>query len=273
MLQTDASINPGNSGGPLINVHDEVVGINSAILSGEGGGGNIGIGFAVPINTVKALLPQLRAGRVHRGRLGVRIQNTPITDEEAKALGLPKPEGAIINVVEHDSPADRAGLRAGDVIVAYDGNAVPDADRLTAMVATTRAGTRVPISFVRQGKQEQVTARIDELDYENEEERRAGGGSPRSAFGLSLEDLTPDVARQLRLPADSAGALVDGVEPFTAAAEAGIVRGDVILEVNRQAVHSAREATRELDRVKPGQPAFLLLARRGNRVFVEMRRE
>jgi serine protease Do len=273
MLQTDASINPGNSGGPLINVHDEVVGINSAILSGEGGGGNIGIGFAVPINAVKALLPQLRAGRVRRGRLGVRIQNMPITDEEAKGLGLPKPEGAIVSMVEQDSPADRAGLRAGDVIVAYNGNPVRDADRLTAMVATTSAGTRVPITFVRNGKQENVTARIDELDYENEEERRAVGGSPRSAFGLALEDMTPEIVRRLRLPAGSDGALVESVEPFTAAADAGISPGDVILEVNRQAVHSAREATRELDRVRSGQPAFLLLARRGNRVFVEMRRE
>jgi serine protease Do len=273
MLQTDASINPGNSGGPLINVQDEVVGINSAILSGEGGGGNIGIGFAVPINTVKALLPQLRGGKVHRGRLGVQIQNTPITNEEAKALGLPKAEGAIISMIERDSPADRAGLRAGDVIVAYNGKPVPDADSLTAMVAATPAGTRVPITFFRNGKQETVTAAIDELQYETEEERRAGGGSPRPSFGLFLDDLTADIARQLRLPAGSDGVLVVNVEPFTAAADAGLVRGDVILEVNHQPVHSAREAARELDRVKPGQPAFLLLARYGNQVFVEMRRE
>src|SRR5437762_3027321 len=104
MLQTDASINPGNSGGPLINVRDEVVGINTAILSGEGGGGNIGIGFAVPINAVKALLPGLRAGKIHRGRLGVRIQNVPMTEDEVKSLGLPKPEGAIVSMVDPDSP-------------------------------------------------------------------------------------------------------------------------------------------------------------------------
>jgi serine protease Do len=273
MLQTDASINPGNSGGPLINVQDQVVGINTAILSGEGGGGNIGIGFAVPINTVKALLPQLRAGRVHRGRLGVQIQNMPITDEEAKALGLPNPEGAIVSMVERDSPAERAGLRAGDVIVSYDGKPVSNADRLTAMVAATRAGSRVPITFFRGGKQETVTATIDELEYEDEQGRAAGGRSPGSAFGLSLEDLTSDIARQLRIPPGSEGALVESVEPFTAAADAGIVRGDVILEVNRHPVHSAREAMRELDRVKPGQPAFVLLARQGNTVFVEMRRE
>jgi serine protease Do len=247
--------------------------VNTAILSGEGGGGNIGIGFAVPINTVKALLPQLRAGKVHRGRLGVQIQNMPITDEEAKGLGLPKPEGTIVSTVEHDSPADRAGLRAGDVIVSYDGKPVPDADRLTAMVATTPAGSRVPITFFRDGKPQTVTATIDELEYEDDQTRAAGGRSSGSAFGLSLDDVTPDIAQQLRLPSGSDGALVENVEPFTAAADAGIARGDVILEVNRQAVHSARDAVRELNRVKPGQPAFLLLARHGNRVFVEMRRE
>jgi serine protease Do len=186
---------------------------------------------------------------------------------------LPKPEGAIVSMVEHDSPADRAGLRAGDVIVGYDGKPVPDADRLTAMVAATPAGSHVPVTFFRNGKQETVTVTIDELEAEDEQGRRAGNGTPRSAFGLSLEDLTPDIARQLRLPPGSDGALVENVEPFTAAADAGIVRGDVILEVNRQSVHSAREAMHELDRVKPGQPAFLLLARRGNRVFIEMRRE
>jgi serine protease Do len=270
MLQTDASINPGNSGGPLINVRDEVVGINTAILSGEGGGGNIGIGFAVPINTVKALLPQLRAGKVHRGRLGVQIQNTPITDDDAKALGLPKPEGAIVSMVEPGAPADRAGLRAGDVIVQYDAKPVPDADHLTAMVATTPAGSRVPITFFRNGKQETVTATIEELEPD-QAGREAGGHSAKSVFGLTLADLTPDVASQLRIPPD--GALVENVEPFTAAADAGIGRGDVILEVNRQAVHSAREAIGELERVKPGRPAFLLLVRHGNRVFVQMRRE
>jgi serine protease Do len=271
MLQTDASINPGNSGGPLIDVRDHVVGINTAILSGEGGGGNIGIGFAVPINIVKTLLPQLRNGRVQRGRLGVQIQNAPITDEDARALGLPKPEGAIVSMVERDSPADRAGIRAGDIIVAYDGKPVPDADHLTAMVAATKAGSRVPIAFFRNGQQQTVTATIDELTSEDAEGRREGSASPGQTFGLSLDDVTPEIARQLDLPSD--GALVVNVEPFTNAADAGITRGDVILEVNRQPVHSARDAARSLEKVKPGQPAFLLLARRGNKVFVTLRRE
>jgi serine protease Do len=133
----------------------------------------------------------------------------------------------------------------------------------------------VPITFNRNGKQQTVIAKIEELDSENDGDKRANdGGSARSSFGLALGDLTPEIARQLRLPEGSSdGALVEDVEPFTAAADAGIVPGDVILEVNRQAVRSARDASRELARVKPGRPAFLLLARRGNRVFVEMRRE
>jgi serine protease Do len=272
MLQTDASINPGNSGGPLIDVHGTVVGINSAILSGQDGGGNIGIGFAVPIDTVKALLPQLRHGRVHRSQLGIQIQSAPVTDDEAKALGLPKPEGAIVSMVERDAPADRAGLKAGDVIVEYNGQAVPDAEHLTAMVASTSAGTQAAIVFYRDGKRQTTTATVEELRLDDNDKGEGNHGGSPAGFGLSLEDLTPEIASQLRLSAHTDGALVDGVESFSPAADAGIARGDVILEINRQAVHSAREAERALRQVTAGQLAFLLVSRRGNQVFIEMRK-
>jgi len=274
MLQTDASINPGNSGGPLINVSGEVVGVNSAILSGDGNGGNIGIGFAVPINTIKNLLPQLRKGTVHRGQLGVQILSAPISDDEAKSLGLPKPEGAIVSRVEPDSPADRAGLRAGDVIVEYDSKPVPDADHLTALVVATPSGSRVPIDFYRDGRRQAATATVEELNLEdnNQHERRSDRGSA-PGFGLSLGDVTPEIAEQLRLPAGTHGAVVENVEPFTPAATGGVKRGDVILEVGRQAVHSAREATRALGAIKSGQPAFLLLSRQGVQLFVELKKE
>ncbi len=270
MLQTDASINPGNSGGPLINVRDEVVGINAAILSGENGGGNIGIGFAVPINTVKTLLPQLRSGKVHRGRLGVRVQNAPMTEEEAKTLGLPQAEGAIVSMVEPGSPAERAGLRAGDVIVSYNGQPVADADHLIAMVASTPAGSQVPITFFRSGKQQTVSATIEELD--DQTEGPGSDESPRSSLGLVLHDLTPEIASQLRVPSGTTGAVVGEVQPFSPAADAGIQPGDVIVEVNRQPVHSVRDATRALNSIKTGQPGFLLVDRRGNRVFLALRR-
>ena len=200
MLQTDASINPGNSGGPLIDVHGNVVGINTAILAGEDGGGNVGIGFAVPIDTVKNLLPQLRKGFVQRGQLGVQILSAPLSDEDAKRLALPKPEGAIVSRVEPGSPADRAGLRAGDVVVSYNGQTVADASHLTSMVVNTPAGTHVPIILYRNGKQETVTATIATLELQPSQD---SGGQPGSApgFGLTLGDLTADTAKRLRVPA------------------------------------------------------------------------
>jgi serine protease Do len=272
MLQTDASINPGNSGGPLIDVRGEVIGVNSAILSGGDGGGNIGIGFAVPINTVKDLLPQLRKGSIQRGQLGVQILSAPITEAEAKNLGLPKPEGAIVSRVEHDSPADRAGLRPGDVIVEYNGHPVPDADHLTSMVVNTLPDTRVGITFYRNGQRQTASATIEKLQLEPPEQG-SNGGTSASGFGLSFGDITPGTADQLRLPNDIRGAVVENVEPFTPASNAGLKRGDVILEVNRRKVQSASDAARELRAVKSGEPAFLLLWRQGGQQFVELRRE
>jgi serine protease Do len=270
MLQTDASINPGNSGGPLINVNGEVIGINSAILA-NGAAGNIGIGFAVPINTVKTLLPQLRKGKVPRGRLGIQIRTQPLTDEEAKQFGLPKPDGALVVMVEHDSPADRGGIRAGDVIVSYNGQAVSTGDQLVSLVSGTAAGTRVPVTLYRDGRQEHLNVTIEELHIDDEgasSDRATGAG-----FGLSLDDVTPDVARDLRLPAGQDGALVEDVEPTSAAADAGVRRGDIIREVNRERVHSAADASRLLRRARAGQIVSLLISRQGNEMFLTMRKE
>jgi serine protease Do len=271
MLQTDASINPGNSGGPLINANGEVIGINTAMFSGEGAGGNIGIGFAIPINTVKAQLTQLRGGKVHRGRLGVQVQSQTITEEEARQLGLPKPEGAIVMMVEPESPADRAGIKPGDVIVSFNGNPVTNADQLTAMVASTPAGTRASISLYRDGKQQTVTATIDELEYEHDRGREPRSSASQTGFGLAVADVPPEIAREL--PSKEGGAIVTDVQPFMAAAEAGLQPGDVILEVNRQQVRSAADAVNALRKITSGQPAFLLISRHGTQMFVEMRRE
>jgi Do/DeqQ family serine protease len=272
MIQTDASINPGNSGGPLLDVHGDVIGVNSAILSGDGSGGNIGIGFAVPINTVKNLLPQLRKGVVQRGQLGVQILSAPLTEDEAKNLGLPNSEGAIVSRVEPDSPADRAGLRAGDVITDYNNKAIQDADHLTAMVVNTPPETQVPIVFYRNGQRQTATVTIEKLDLEGTDQSAKEAGSA-SGFGLSLGDITPDVADQLRLPADLRGAVVENVEAFTPASNAGLKPGDIVVAVNRHPIRSAREASRELRAIKSGEPAFLLLWRQGVQQFVELRRE
>ena len=181
----------------------DVVGINTAILAGANSG-NIGIGFAVPINAVKALMPQLREGRVRRGRLGVQVQTPPITEDEARMLGLPKPEGAIIATVEPGSPAAQAGLRAGDVIVEFGGKNVTEGAQLTGLVIATAIGTRVPVAFYRDGRRETTTVTIDELVLDEEGRNRPGDAS-QPGFGLSLTDITPDLAQQLRLPSGTVG--------------------------------------------------------------------
>jgi serine protease Do len=265
MIQTDASINPGNSGGPLIDTDGRVVGINTAIL-GSGAGGNIGIGFAVPIDTVKALLPQLRAGRVVRGRLGVRV--SPVGEDEAEALALPSAEGAIVRQVEEASPAERAALRPGDVIVEYDGRPVRSPDDLVAMVSATRPGARVSMTVLRDGRRQSVSATIEELQ---------GAQTPDASqdatlgFGLTLADLTPALAERLGVRGAARGAVIDDVEPGSPAEEAGLQVGDVILQVNRRAVRDAAEATAAI-RQSRSAVVFLLVSRRGTELFVSMRR-
>jgi len=273
MLQTDASINPGNSGGPLIDVRGEVVGINTAILSGDDRGGNLGIGFAVPIDTVKTLLPQLRKGSVQRGQLGVQILSMRLTQDDAKRLGLPKPGGAIISRVEPGSPAERAGLHPGDIVVSYNGQEVPDADHLTSMVADTPPGTKVPIMYYRNGKQESSTVTVGTLELEKKSRESSGQQGADHGFGLSLTDLTPDLASQLHLPGGTRGAVVQSVDPFTPASTAGMRRGDVVAEVNRHSITSAADASRELRSINSGEPADVLFWRDGVQQFVELRKQ
>jgi len=271
MIQTDASINPGNSGGPLLNVRGEVVGINAAILGAESGG-NIGIGFAVPINSVRELLPQLRTGTVVHGRIGIQVRSGVVTDDEAKALGLSKHEGAIVTMVEHDSPADRAGIHAGDVISGFNGTPVRDGDDLVPRVASTPPGSDIVLTVVRDGRERTVHVKVEQLALDDEREAR-GHASETREFGLELGGITPLVARQLQLPARMEGAVVYGVEPDSDADRAGLKEGDVVLSVNRQAVHNAAEAAEQLRRIRADQPAFLLVWRDGNEVFVQGRRE
>ena len=270
-IQTDASINPGNSGGPLINVHGEVVGINAAIL-GSAANGNVGIGFAIPINSVKVLLPQLRQGKVIRGRLGVQLRNAPIAPDEAQALGLSTTSGLIVTAIEPDSPASRAGLRAGDVLLALNDKAVVNADDLVALVSATTPGTRATVRYLRDGQEHTATVTIEELalDIDRTSEPVA---EARSDYGLGFEDITPALAAHLRLPPGLDGALVAEVAADSAAERAGLRAGDIVTAVNRRAVHDAASATRELARAEAGQPVFVLIWRRGVELFLQMRRE
>jgi serine protease Do len=280
MLQTDAAINPGNSGGPLLNIRGEVVGMNTAIYTDQRSA-NIGIGFATPMNTIRDLLPQLRAGKVVRGVIGVQVSRDHLTPETAKALGLPSTSGALISTVNPNGPADKAGIQPGDVVVDYNGKAVKDSDALVSMVVNTKPGTTVPVEIYRTNQRKSVNVTIEELDLDAEQTRQArrSTGAPgepveaqpaQTSFGMTLEPITSDVTHRLDLPANTGGAVVTDVDHDSAAANAGVLPDDVILEVNRHKVSTVSQVTRELQNVQANQPAFLLVLRGGANVFVTM---
>jgi serine protease Do len=269
MIQIDASINPGNSGGPLLNARGEVVGINAAILDGSTGG-NIGIGFATPINTVKALLPQLRQGRVIRGCIGVQVRGGEVTASDAKALGLPAPGGVIVAAVERDSPAQRAGLKAGDVLIALDNRPLPDADDFVRRISAAAPGTRLTVTIQRGGHAQTVPVIIAELPVEDEQPAPAPPDRPGDV-GARFTDVSATIARQLELPAGVYGAVVYDVSPESAADRAGLTRGDVVQRVNRQEVRNAADASRALAGVEAGSSVFVLVWRSGDEVLLQMR--
>jgi serine protease Do len=280
VLQTDAAINPGNSGGPLLNVRGEVVGINTAIYTDARQQGNIGIGFAMPINLVRELLPQLRSGKITRGRIGVQVQ--AVSKEAAEELSLKSREGALVAAVSPNSAAAKSGMEPGDVIVGFNGKPVKKNDDLVQMVMATRPGTSVPIRVIREGRERTLTVTVDELDLESEgNQARAGGGRERdndqsqesSGFGITIQNITPDIARRLRLDDGTRGAVIIDVDPQSPAARAGLSGGDVILRVNGQAVSSAADAQRELSRVQSGRAARLLVLRNGQERFVIVSKE
>ena len=270
VIQTDAAINPGNSGGPLLNLRGEVIGINTAIVSDRPS--NLGIGYAVPINTVRELLPQLRTGKVTRGVIGVSI--LPVTNDDFEDLGLSERMGAIVSRIEPDGPADNSDLEAGDVIVAFDGDRVEDIEDLQQKVVDTPPGTKVALGVFRGGAPTTVDITIGELDLEDQGRRaEVAVEDLNSGFGMALQDLTAENARELRLEPGTTGAIVSGIEPGGAAQTGGVVPGDVITAVNQRPVSSAAEAIRELNGVASGRTAFLLIQRRDGQVFLRVRKE
>jgi serine protease Do len=281
VLQTDAAINPGNSGGPLLNVRGEVIGMNTAIITDGQRQGNIGIGFAIPSNVVRDLLPQLRRGKITRGRIGVEIKAVP--REALDEFGLKSRDGALVGAVSSGGAAAKAGLEPGDVILSYNGKAVKTSNDLVSMVTATKPGTAVPVRIVRDGKEQTLTITVDELDLEaeqgsNQQSRSRGGrgGAPEpettAGFGLTLNNITPDIARQLRLES-SRGAVVVDVDPNSPAARAGISEGDVVLRVGKTPVANAVEANRELAKVPSGGTAFVRVLRDGQETFVTITKE
>ncbi|GBD25669.1 Periplasmic serine endoprotease DegP [bacterium HR30] len=267
-IQTDAAINPGNSGGPLINTRGEVVGINTAIFTR--GAGNIGIGFAIPINLAKELLPELEAkGKVTRGWLGVLIQK--VTPDIADSLGLAKPEGALVADVVDDSPAAEAGIKVGDIIVEFDGHTIKESNELPLLVARTPVGKVVKVKLLRNNNPVTVEVKIGEL--KDEETSTGPAGGREQELGITVQPLTPDVAESLGLSRDLKGMLVARVEPGSAAEEAGLRRGDVILEVNREPVKDLASYRKAL-KAAASKKTVLLLVRRGeNTIFIAVKRE
>jgi serine protease Do len=278
VLQTDAAINPGNSGGPLLNARGEVVGINTAIYTDSRQQGNIGIGFAIPINSVRELVPQLMTGRVSRGVIGVSV--TAVPADALAEFGLKERKGALVGTVNRGRPADKAGIEPGDVILEFNGKPVKNRDELVATVVATKPGTTVPVKILRDKQEKTVSLTVDELDLDAEGSRQAEQRTsvepdeePSQGFGVTLTALTPDTARRLRAPADVQGVLVSDVEQGSPAFRAGIGRGDIITRINRQTVRTPQEASRVLSAVPSGGTAFLLVIRGGQEQFFTVRKE
>ena len=277
MIQTDAAINPGNSGGPLLNVRGEVVGINTAIYTDQRAG-NLGIGFAMPINTIRDLLPQLRTGKVTRGVIGIGVAPFPLGEDVARAMGLNNAEGAVVQTVNPGQPAAKAGMQEGDVIVEYNGRPVENSDSLVDMVVATKPGTTVPVTVIRHKERKTLNVTVDELDLEAEQGLTARGETRRdepsvTGLGMNLDGITPEIARELSVPRGQGGAVVTSVERNSPAETGGVQEGDVILEINYTPVTSLAEVTRELDRLPEGSPVFLSIWRgaTSQRMFLILR--
>lgn len=275
-LQTDAPINRGNSGGALVNISGELIGINSQILSpGGANGGNIGIGFSIPSNMARDVMEQLlKNGKVRRGMLGIFIQN--ITSDTAKALDLKDLSGVLVSDVQKGSAAEKAGVKRGDIITAINGEKIEDSNVFRNKVAGSAPGTDITLSIVRDGQHQDLTAKLDEFDANAASKTQSGDdngdASPEKEsgkLGLSLQPVTPQIAHQLNLSSTD-GLVITELDPTGPAAEAGLARGDVILEINRQAVTSVDEVKTVLEKAD-SRPVLLLIARQGRTIYLTVR--
>ncbi|MEC7640624.1 MAG: DegQ family serine endoprotease [Nitrospinota bacterium] len=261
-IQTDASINPGNSGGPLFNVKGEVIGINTAIISGNTGG-NVGIGFAIPINLAKGIIRDLlEKGKVTRGWLGVMVQK--VTPDLKESFGLEQSEGALVGNVMPHSPAAVGGVKSGDVIIKFDHHDIKEMDELPKVVAGTTPGKTVEVEVIRDGKNRTLNITITVLKGEGKKVASLG-----ESMGLQVQDITPELAQSLNLE-QKYGVLVTNVTPGEPAGEAGLRRGDVISEVDRKTVHDAQEFNRFISHAKQ-KTVLLLILRGGSSLFVAVK--
>jgi S1-C subfamily serine protease len=267
-IQTDAPINQGNSGGALVNLNGELIGINSQILTPTGG--NIGLGFAIPSNMARQVMDQLKTdGKVSRGKLGVTVQS--INADLAESLHLADSRGALISGVEPESAAARAGLRQGDVVTAINGESIADSNALRNHIASTKPGSQVSLEVLRDGSKRTVTATLDTLKPVAGERAERSEGGESGDFGLSVQPLTPDVARELELTKKTGGIVVRDVDPDGAGAAAGLQPGDVITQVNGKAVSSVSELKAALGQAG-NRPALLLVTRKNADLFLTIRK-
>jgi serine protease Do len=261
-IQTDASINPGNSGGPLVNLRGEVVGINTAIFSQSGG--NIGIGFAIPVNLARELVPQLKdKGKVVRGYLGVTIQK--VTADIATTMGLKSEGGALVADVAEGGPAERSGIKAGDVIVEFNGKAIKDSTDLPLEVARVAPGKTVQVKFLRDSKQSSIAIQIGEL-----KDSEVVAESRQDDFGMTVQPVTAAMVQSLGLER-AEGVLVNSIQPGSAADEAGLRRGDVITQINRGTVRDLADYKREIARAENGKSILFLVKRDKGSLFLAMK--
>jgi Do/DeqQ family serine protease len=271
-LQTDAAINRGNSGGALVNTNGELIGINSQILSPSGG--NIGIGFAIPSNMAKAVMDQLmKTGKVRRGMLGVTIQS--VDADLASSLSLPAVRGAIVTSVQNGGPAEKAGLKRGDVITAINKQPVIDNNGLRNLVASMPPGSNVDVTALRNGRNQDFQVALAQLpDREqpasDDDDTSSSGTTGNTKFGLTVQPLTAETASRYGLDADDQGLLVTRVDPSGSAANAGIRQGDLIQEVNRQAVKTPTEFSAAVQQ-SGAKPALVLVKRRNAVIYMTLK--
>jgi Do/DeqQ family serine protease len=271
-LQTDAPINQGNSGGALVNTIGELIGINSQILPGAGGG-NIGIGFAIPSNMARSVMEQLvKNGKVRRGQLGITVRR--VDTDLAESMGMSEAKGVLVNSVRPGSAAERAGVRQGDVITAIDGTATNETNAFRNRIASMAPGTEVTLTVLRNNSEQKVRAVLGEFAPETAKKEENSNPAPNAEgggkLGIGVVPLTPEVAEQLNLPPGTQGVVVDSVEPAGPAAAAGIRRGDVIQEVNRQAVRAPADLRAAIEK-SGSKPALMLVNRRGETIYLAVR--
>ena len=265
-IQTDAAINPGNSGGPLFNLNGEVVGVNTAIIAG-----GQGIGFAIPVDMTRNVVEQLQnKGKVVRGWLGVLVQQ--ITPEIAESLNLSQPEGALVSDVTPGGPADKAGIKRGDVIVAFDGNKIEDMPDLPKTVATNEPGTKSKLTFIRNGKEKTVDLTLGELPEEVAVSTSVTNNNVERNLGLIVQEINPQIQRRFRLE-ESKGVIITNVNPGSIGHEAGLMAGDIILEINKQHIENLDAYRKSVDSLKEGQTALLLVQRARNTIYVALKIE